>query len=478
MPGLMTAAALSAVVGAGAQQPALPEAPSAVARPLQLAGGVVVQPQRPGAVSLTLDEAIETALKGNTEIKLRIDQEQFVHGQQLSAFQALMPDLCASGYARAQEINLAALGFKPGSIKIPGFNTADIHEIVKVNTADAQLNLSQTVFSSTAFYLYRATERARDATNWATLNSRGGVVLEVGGLYLRTLADEATVHNAEALVKQDELVFEHARASRDAGVGINLDVLRAEVELKQEQQALITAMNNVAKDKVLLNRAMGQPAGQDLELVDAVPYSDYNADSSDQAIHDALAVAYVRRKDLRQLEAQLEVARQTAQALRYERLPTVGISGYYGVLGQIGGLYHGVFTAEGQVSIPVFQEAQLRGQREVSAAQEMGLRRRIEGTKAQIEADIRSSLLDVQSTAEVVKVARSNVVLAQQALDDATERFNAGVDDNLPVVRAQAALVGAQARVIQAQYDYNYAKLTLARNTGVVETQYRAYLGR
>jgi hypothetical protein len=42
----------------------------------------------------------------------------------------------------------------------------------------------------------------------------------------------------------------------------------------------------------------------------------------------------------------------------------------------------------------------------------------------------------------------------------------------------RAALEGAQARVIQSEYDYNYAKPTLARNTGVVGTQYRTYLGR
>jgi len=135
-------------------------------------------------------------------------------------------------------------------------------------------------------------------------------------------------------------------------------------------------------------------------------------------------------------------------------------------------------VAEGQVSIPIFQEAQLRGQKEVSAAQEMGLTRNIEATKSQIEADIRSSLLDVQSAAELVKVSRSNVALAQQALDDATMRFTAGVDDDLAVVRAQASLVGAEAQVIQAEFNYNYSKLVLARNTGVVETQYRTYLGK
>ena len=75
-------------------------------------------------------------------------------------------------------------------------------------------------------------------------------------------------------------------------------------------------------------------------------------------------------------------------------------------------------------------------------------------------------------------MSRSNVELARQALSDATDRFTAGVDDDLPVVRAQASLVGAQTQVVQAEFQYNYAKLELARYTGVVETEYKRYLGR
>jgi len=475
--GCFVAGLLLVCGGAWAQKADLPPAPSAVARPLQLATGVFVEPERPGAVPLTLDEAIQIALKNNTEVKIRTAQESFIQGQIKTTEQALLPNLKATAYTRAQEIDLVALGFKPNSVKIPGF-TGSIPEIVKVKTTDAQVSLSQTLFNVPTFFLYRATERAREATNWATLSARGGVVLQVGALYLRALADEATVRNDEALLKQDELVYEHAKASKEAGVGINLDVLRAQVALQNEQQALEQARNAAAKDKIQLNREMGQPAGQELQLVDAIPYSVYNADSSDQAIRDALAVAYERRKDLRELESQMDVAHETNRALKYERLPTVGISGFYGVLGETTGLYHGVFTAEGQISIPVFQEATFRGQKEVAVAQEIGLRQQIDGNKAQIEADIRSSLLDVQSAAEVVKVARSNVELAQTALDDATQRFTAGVDDNLPVTQAQATLVGAEAQVIQAEFNYNYAKLQLARNTGVVETQYRTYLGR
>jgi outer membrane protein TolC len=478
MASVWLAAFLATCGVAAAQQTELPQAPSAVTRPLQLTGGVLVEAEQPGEKPLTLDDAIAIALKSNAQVKIRLEQERFVYGQQLTALNTLMPTVNATGYLRAQETDLAALGFKPGAIKIPNVNTNAIPSIVKVNTSNIQLNISQTLFNAPAFYLYRATEKAKEATGWATLNERGGVVIAVGGLYLQVLADDANVRNAEALVKQDELVLEHARASKDAGVGINLDVLRAQVELQNEQQALVQARNASAKDKISLNREMGQPAGQALHLVDAIPYSDYDADSSDQAIKAALAIAYERRKDLRQLESQLDVAHATSVALRYERLPSVAVGGYYGVVGQLGGLQHGDFVAQGKVSIPVFQEAELRGQKEVAVAQEVGLGQQIDGRKSQIEADIRAALLDVQSAAAVLKVAKSNVDLAQQALDDATSRFTAGVDDNLPVTQAQATLQGAEAQVIQAQFNYNYAKLTLARNTGVVETQYRTYLGR
>jgi outer membrane protein TolC len=86
--------------------------------------------------------------------------------------------------------------------------------------------------------------------------------------------------------------------------------------------------------------------------------------------------------------------------------------------------------------------------------------------------------MDVESSAELVKVARSNVDLAFQALADTRDRFRAGVADNLPVVEAQAALAAAQSRLVATEFLFNQAKLTLARNTGVVETQYNQYLGR
>jgi outer membrane protein TolC len=478
----LAAVAVLATATAGAwaqdaQTAPLPSAPSAVARPLVLTGGETIAREQPGVVRLTLDDAIDTALKENTVIRLRRDQENYVHGELLTVGNALVPNVSANGTIEAQEIDLAALGFKPGTLSGVMFNgmaVPPIASIVKVNQLQAQAQLSQAVFNAPAFLLYRAAKKAVEATNWETLNQRGGVVMATGGLYLQALADEAQVKNAEGLLQQDQMVYEHAKAERDAGTGINLDVLRAQVELQQEQQALVQAVNAVAKDKINLNREMNQPAGQALDLVDTVPFADFDELSLD----DALKLAYERRKDLRGYEAQLGVAQETQKAVKFERLPTLGIGGYYGVVDVFGSVSHGEFAAEGQMSIPVFEEGELRGQKEVAVAQTRALEQQIASTRASIEGQIRSSMLDVESARELVKVARSNVELATQALSDATERFTAGVDDSLPVVRAQATLVGAQTQVIQAEFEYNYAKLTLARNTGVVETQYRQYLGK
>ncbi len=433
---------------------------------------------QPGAIDLTLDQAIANAVKNNLRVQLSTLQEQGVHGEVLTVGNVLLPNLQAQAYSKAQEIDLAALGFKQStlaSIKIPGFNTSNFSTIVKLKTTSAELSLSQVLFNVPAYFLFRSAQRAVDAAQWSTGDAKGAAVAGVGGLYLRALADAAEVRDAQALIQQDQVVYDHAKAAQDAGTGIHLDVLRAQTDLRTEQQRLLQAENAVAKDKIMLNRVMGAPAGQAINLVDTVPF----AELTEQTLEEQLALAYERRKDLRGLESQLAVAEEAQRAVKYERLPTLSAGGFYGVIGVTDtGKYHGNFVAQFKLSMPVFLEAELRGQREVGNAQITALRNQIAARKAQIEADLRDSRLDLESSKQLVLVSRSNVVLAQQALDDATLRFTSGVADNLPVAQAQAALVGAEAQVIQAEFQYNYAKLTLARRLGVVQTEYNRYLGK
>jgi outer membrane protein TolC len=445
----------------------LPAAPTPHVGLTTLPGGVVVEQAKPGAMPLSLDDAISLGMKHNLQLELTRQNQRKVHGE-------VLPSLTAKVASGAQEIDLAALGFKPSSFLALGLPPGSVKEVVKVQTTSAEMSLDQQLFNVPAYYLYRAAQKANGVANYTMLNVEGGVTLGVGTQYLQALAASSQIENAQALEKADEVALQQAVASHDAGVGTNLDVLRARVQLQTQQQTLINAENAFAKEKIALNRMIGLPAGQELTLTDTVPYAEF----SELPLEDAMKLAFLHRKDLLSLESQIEVANNALKAVKYERLPSLSFDGYYGVLGETTGSYHGVFAATGKLSVPIFEEGQLRGEREVADAKVTGLRQQITSLRVSIESQIRSAMLDVQSSGERVKVARSNVDLATEELQQATDRFSAGVDDNLPVVQAQAVLADAQSRLVETLYEYNQSKLTLARNTGVVESQYKVYLGR
>jgi outer membrane protein TolC len=163
---------------------------------------------------------------------------------------------------------------------------------------------------------------------------------------------------------------------------------------------------------------------------------------------------------------------------RSQRLPSLSFGGFYDVSKVNGVPSHGNFVCQGTLSVPLFREASLRGNAEQARAQYAAVDAQLADLKNHIDQQVRSALLDVDATSKLVEVARSNVALATRALSDETERVNAGVDDNLPLVTAQATLASAQTNLVESLYQYNLSKLALARSAGVLEQQYRVYLGR
>ncbi|HXS13478.1 MAG TPA: TolC family protein [Acidobacteriaceae bacterium] len=450
------------------------KAPGTLAGP----NGVAIEQPSDTPLRISLDDAISLGLERNVRLIYDRARQKSVRGEQLGVINALLPSLRASASTGRDEINLAALGFKPqslgGLLSQFGLTPAGFSTIVKVNTTQAMISANQDLFDIPAYELYRGAKRETEVVDLDALTSRGDLVLAVGSAYLQVLADQTNLTNAQAQARAAYTLFDQARQRRKAGVGTSLDELRGQVEYQQRQQATIAADNQLAKDKIQLNRIMGLPAGQKLELTDTAPFTEL----ADMDLDRAKATAYRHRKDLLSLEAQIQVADRELRAVRYQRLPTLAFNGFYGVLGETTGLYHGVFTAEGSLKFPIFREAGQRGQADQVNAQLTALHQRESDLRVTIDAQIRASMLDVQSADQLVKVAQSNIGLAQQELADERDRFTAGVEDNLAVVDAQASVTAAQFQLVKALYQDNVAKLNLARSTGVIETRYRMYLGK
>ncbi len=440
-------------------------------------GGFPVEKPVDGPLPLTLDDAVSIGLQRNLRLKFERANQRTVRGYRGQIANAILPDLQFKASSSAQELNLEALGFNPSKVgpllTLFGIDPSQLQTIVKIQTTSAQISLDQQIINLPDFELYRAIKPEFRSVDLNVQDSNEQLVQAVTTAYLKVLADQANLDNAIAQEESGRVLLDQATQRDQAGIGIRLDVLRAQVQYQQEQQQHVSADAQLDKDGIQLNRVMGLPAGQELDLSDDAPYTELGALTLDQARDTALS----HRSDLLGLQQSIVVASHESKAVKYQRLPTVAVNGFYGILGETTGLYHGVFTAEGSLKFPVFNEAAQRGEQQTVDAQLQQLRDQEDNLRGTIEAQIRTSMLDIDTASQLVRVAQSNVDLAHQELADSRERFSAGVSDNLEVVDAEATVTGAQAQLVSALYQFNVAKVGLARSTGVLESRYRAFLG-
>lgn len=441
-------------------------------------GSITVEPLSGTPLKLSLDDAVHRGLSNNLGLKEAENGEKALHGEKNQVEQVFLPTITLSADTGYYMHDLAALGFGPSTIKkfsasFPGGTIPQISTITRDTLTDAKLQFTQVLFSAPAIAAFKAAGAAERSSYYAKMSARGEVVQQVATAYLRALADASEVENAQALVNEAQVLEDHEHEAHVAGTVANLEELRAKVQLQAQQQALIAAENKQAKDIILLKREIGIEPAQIIELTDQAPYSDLAAETPE----DLRALAYKSRQDYQNLQNQVVVYKALHASARAERLPTLTFYSYYqtSTVTTVG--THGNFIAMGMLNFPIFREAKVRGDEDVSLENVKTSTAELDELRDHIDEQVRAALLDVNANAKLVDVARSNVDLARSALSDETDRVNAGVDDNLPLVTAQATLASAQTNLVESLYQYNVSKLGLARSAGILEQQYRVYLG-
>jgi len=452
--------------------------PSSAANPFY--GSVTVQMAGGEPIRLSLEQAVQMGLDNNLGLKEAENAEKALKGEKKQALQEFLPTITLSGGTGIYQHNLAAQGFGPGVLASFGslFPGGQLPPGVSLITRDdltqGMLSFQQTLFSGPVIAGWKAAGAAERVAYFAKMSARGEVVQQVASAYLHTIAAASEVDNATAQLAADKLALEHAHLAHLAGTASNLDELRARVQMQAQQQALLAVQNAHEKDLILLKREIGIDPGRDVVLTDPAPYNDL----AEQTPAEVRAVAYRSRQDYQNLQNQVTELRQVHSAYRSRRFPTLSFRGFWGTDTVNGAGTHGNFAAVGTLSVPIFREARLRGDADASQAELDAALAQLLDLRNHIDEQVRDALLDVAASQKMVAVARSNVDLAKQALTDETDRVHAGVDDNLRLVDAQASLASAESNLVESLYQCNLSKLALARAAGVLETQYRDYLGR
>ncbi len=419
-------------------------------------------PQPP--LRLTLQDAVQKALQANFSVLVgatRVEEAQGTRARRASG--ALLPRISAETYANAQNRDLQAFGLSvPGIPNVVGpFSNYDFRLYAQQNIVDLESRRN-----------LKASDRAIDAGKLDLQDARDLIVRVIAGLYLNAQSAAARATAAASRVIDSTALFELAKDKHDTGTATGVDVLRAEVQLANDKQALLIALNQSKQSLLALARNIGLDPGTTLELAEPLVYRPFTASEADGLLPQALAA----RADYLSLAAQRQELLEQQGANRARFYPKLSINGNFGGIGRNIGSVQATGLIQGQIDFTVFDR-----DREGEAAEIASRLKRIDDQIADlrrgIDEDIREALLNLDSAAQQVAVAEEGQNLARRELDLAQDRFQSGATNNVEVVTAQDELTRAEDNYILAVSSHVDAKFALARAQGDTGKNIQQYTG-
>jgi len=305
----------------------------------------------------------------------------------------------------------------------------------------------------------RAARASTSAAEADLSASRQDVDTQVRVAYFGALAAEALVKVADDTITQMQKHLEFAKASLEVGRRTRFDVTRAEVDLSNARITKIQADNGVATTRATLSAAIGEPVGDAHLDVRA------QADAPDPRPEEAVERALRARPELIALDLRTRASEASLSAARSAWFPVLSAAGQYGWRGQDFPLVHN-WQVGATLSWPFLNG----GADEARVAELRGAVEQARAARAaevlQVRADVEQAALAVIEAHARRDVSQVLVGQAQENLELAEGRYQAGVGSIVELTDAQAALTSARAQQVRAGYDLATARVRLARAIG------------
>jgi outer membrane protein TolC len=431
-----------------------------------LAAGMIAVAQQPAPYRLTLQDAIQRALQANLSVLAagtRVEEAEGTRMRRLSS--ALLPRVSAQTYANVQNHNLKAEGLSFPGIPIPGV-------VGPLSNYDFRVYAQQNVIDLGSYRELKASERALDAGKMDERDARDLIVRSIAALYLNAQSAAARADAAQSRVTDSNALYKLANDKHDAGTATGVDVLRAQVQLANDRQALLVAENQTKQALLELARNLGMSPATPLELAEPLSYRPLNQPE----IETLAPTALLARADYLSLANQRQGLVEQQRANRARSYPKLSINGNIGEIGRSIGSVQTTGLIQGQIDFTLFDRDRT-GEAEELASRLKRIDDQIADLRRGIDEDLRASLLNLDSANEQVAVAREGKDLAQRELEMAQDRFQQGTANNVEVITAQDDLARAEENYILAVSSHVDAKFALARAMGDTEKNILEFMG-
>jgi outer membrane protein TolC len=425
-----------------------------------------------GTIRLTLDEAVALGLRNSSDIRMKTLEVA-----------ASLADVQAAKAARYADLSLSAsyqhLSEQP---QMAGFYAA------------AQDSASVSVAAQQPLYTFGQISTGIDLADTGYTRAqvelgreRQSLVMDIKRAFYGYLLARESLRVQEETQRSKQEALEIARKRHQAGLGTELDVLRAESDLKNFASQVLSARNQVELAVLtvmdLLELDQSEEAYREgnfqLVLVGELEPRSPRLDAGElmeRAVQDNFAI--------REYRTGISAALHEERLNRRRRLPTIAgfanyalESGYDPVTGESdfsGSGWSDLLTVGVSVQVPLSSLFPWSGPSAAVKKSQLtvqSLNQGLESLKGGVRMGMRSALLRLAEERAKIESGEAQVKLAERVLDTSRESYRNGLITSLELQDAQLGLNAARLGRLQAVFNYQMALFDLYNLLGVTELE-------
>ena len=414
---------------------------------------------------LTLEQAIDVALKNNFDIRLARNTAE----------------LAANDYAYANFAFVPRLNATAGTT---WNNTATKQEFVngtkrdtsgiKSNNVSGNVTLSWTLFDGLKMFATRnKIASIRDLGELAIKDQvQNSISTIIGGYYnivqqkqqLKALAEQMSI--SEERVKLSDAKF-------STGLAPKTDLLQSKVDLNAQKALYIRQQTLIEQSKALLNQLMAVPAGATgYDVVDSIPLNtglsfavlQQNIANNNTAIKVQQQNVNISALTIKESKADYFPVISFNSGYNYNRNTSNAATNAFSPKFNRNGVLSYGFTA----TIPIFNGFNVKRQVQNARIDFDFQNITLDNVKSQVDLSLNNAFRDYEYYKKQVSLEEETNDLARENAMVALERFKQGVSTILEVKIAQQSLEDSYYRLIQARYNTKLAETELGRLNGAL----------
>jgi outer membrane protein len=415
--------------------------------------------------ALSLDDAINTALKRGEEVEIASGEVRSAEGAVESATSEMLPQVSAGAvYTRtlkSQYSNATPSGNVDSvTRKIIGFFS--LLPFGKENQWNAVLSASQNIFTGGRLMAQREAAQARKRSAEIDLTAaEAQLALSVTQSYYDAELADTLVHIAEDALAQAEDIYKQTQLAFEVGSKAEFDALRAKVARDNQVPFLLQSQNDRSQAYYRLKQLLNFPLEDSLVLttpvVDSVARFAMKSDTSEE-----------QRASVRQAKENVTASQATVRMAEAAHWPQISISSAYSPVAYPANLFpnnndwYANWTAQLNISVPLYTGGNISGNVEQAEGA-------LEQANGRLQQAREAAVLDAKSSSDALATAEANLKAtsstsseASRAYDIARVRFTQGISTQIELDDARIQEEQARANWARAVRNYQVARAKLS----------------